>query len=153
MALPGRKPPVHGQTVQTTTRANGARPRHADRPPAIVNRAVLAVLRSRLHGLLDAGLCELRYADRSGRTVSLPVLYAAASDRFVVLVGDAADKRWWRHFRQPAAVEIRRGRQRLAGTGRIVPPEDPGWADAWKVYYDRHHVLHEPGDRLLVIDR
>jgi hypothetical protein len=43
------------------TNAGLSRRRHARRPPAVVNRMVLGLLRSPLHGLLDPGICELRY--------------------------------------------------------------------------------------------
>jgi hypothetical protein len=134
------------------TIADQQQPRHTRRPPAAVNRTVLAILRSRLHGLLDAGLCELRYQGRrTGRTVALPVMYAIDGTDVVVLIGDAGHKRWWRNFIQPWPVEIRRGRQRLAGVGRIAAPTGAGYDDAWKAYLDRHHVDRQPGDHLLVI--
>jgi hypothetical protein len=119
----------------------------------MVNAAVLALLRSPLHGMLDAGLCELRYRGRrSGRHIALPVLYAAYGDTFVVLVGDAPAKRWWRNFTAPAPVEIRRGGRTRAGTGRILSPDDPTYPDAWRAYSDRHRIAALPTDRLLVID-
>jgi hypothetical protein len=136
----------------TMTIADQPQPRHTRRPPAVVNRAVLAILRSRLHGLLDAGLCELRYQGRrTGRTIALPVMYAIDGTDVVVLIGDAGHKQWWRNFIQPEPVEIRRGKQRLAGVGRIVAPTEAGFDDAWKAYLDRQHVDRQPGDRLLVI--
>jgi hypothetical protein len=132
---------------------NADRRRHAHRPPAVVNRMVLAVLRSPLHGLLDPGICELRYRGRrTGRMVALPVIYARYGERFVVVVGDASDKRWWRNFTDPRQVEVRRGRQRGVGTCRVVTPDDPDYEPAWCAYAQRQHVTLEPGDRLLVID-
>ena len=132
---------------------SGTTRRHARRPPGWFNRMVLALLRSPAHGIVDPGLCELRYvADSTGRIVALPVLYAVDGTRFVVLVGDAENKRWWRHFRHPAPVEVRRGGQRLSGTGRVVELPDPDYPVAWKTYLDRHHVPRESTDRLLVID-
>jgi hypothetical protein len=132
--------------------ADQQQPRHARRPLAVVNRTVLAILRSPLHGLLDAGMCELRYRGRrTGRTVALPVMYAVHGNDVVVLVGDAPDKRWWRNFTRPGPVEIRRGRQRLAGVGRIVASTEAGYGEAWQAYFNRHHVDSQPGDRLLVV--
>jgi len=128
------------------------RRRHTHRPPALVNRAVLAVLRSPLHRVLDTEMCELRYRTDDGRMVCLPVLYAADGDRYVVLVGDAADKRWWRHFRRPAAVEVRRGGRSGAATGRILPPSDPGYQAAVHAHLDRHHVPIESTDQVLLIE-
>ncbi|MEU2170937.1 hypothetical protein ACH47V_25775 [Micromonospora chersina] len=129
------------------------RHRHADRPPAVVNRLILAVLRSRrLHGLLDGQLCEVRYRAADGRPVSLPVLYAAAEEQYVVLVGDASDKRWWRHFRRPADVQLCRGGRCRTGLGRVVPPDDPAFGPAAQAYARRHGVLVGLDDRLLVVD-
>jgi hypothetical protein len=133
--------------------AGQQRPRHTRRPPAVVNSTVLAILRSPLHGLLDAGMCELRYQGRrTGRTVALPIMYAVHGTDIVVLVGDASHKQWWRNFTRPRPVEIRRGPRLLAGVCRIVAPTDAGYDDAWAAYFDRHHVERRPGDRLLVVE-
>ncbi|MEV0726582.1 hypothetical protein AB0I37_27855 [Micromonospora purpureochromogenes] len=131
----------------------GRRHRHTHRPPALVNRVTLAVLRSRRwHRLLDGQLCELRYKAGDGRMISLPVLYAAAGDRYVVLVGDASDKRWWRHFRRPGAVEVCRGGRSRPGIGRILPPHDPGFPVAAETYVRRHDVPVGLDDQLLAVD-
>lgn len=129
------------------------RQRRGKGPPVFLNRAVLALLRSPLHGLLDAGMCELDYRGRrTGRAIALPVLYAPHDNNVVVLVGDAPDKRWWRNFAEPAPVSIRRGSQVRTGTARLVPPEDPAYAPAWAAYSRRHHIAHEPTDRLVLIE-
>jgi hypothetical protein len=128
------------------------RRRHTHRPPALVNKAVLAILRSPVHRILDTEMCELRYRADDGHAVCLPVLYAADGDRYVVLVGDVADKRWWRHFRQPAAVELRRGGRSTAATGRILPPTDPGYRAAVDAHQHRHHVPVEPTDEVLLLE-
>jgi hypothetical protein len=132
-----------------TTRAG----RHAGRPPTIINCTALRLLRSPMHWLLDPGMCELRYRRRrTGRVIALPVLYAACGGQLVVLVGDAPDKQRWRNFRQPAPVEVRRAGRVHAGTGRIVPPDDPAYETAWNAYFERHHMPREPDDRLLLIE-
>lgn len=130
-----------------------ARRRHARRPPAALNRMVLGLLRSPVHGLLDPGMCELRYqARRSGRQVALPVLYARHGEQFVVVVGDASDKRWWRNFIQPAPIQVRRGDQLRSGTGRVLTPDDPSYRPAWHAYEQGQHIEREPDDQLLLID-
>ncbi len=136
----------------TTSMGTSGR-RHASRPPTLVNRMVLGVLRSPLHGLLDAGMCELRYRGRrTGRSVALPVLYARYGEQFVVVVGDAADKRWWRNFTDPGPVQVRRGDQLRAGICRVVAPDDPSYEPAWQAYVQGQQVWREPTDRLLLIE-
>jgi hypothetical protein len=131
----------------------GPRLLHHRRPPALLNRATLAMLRSPLHRLLGRALCELDYRGRrSGRAIALPVLYASWGNRVVVLVGDAPDKQWWRNFTQPTAVGIRRGWQVRAGIGRLVSPDDPAYLPARAAYIRRHHIEPQPTDRMVVIE-
>jgi hypothetical protein len=119
----------------------------------IANRWVLAMLRSPLHRLLDPGLRELRYrAGRSGRQVALPVMYAQSGDRFVVLVGNAPGKTWWRHFRTPEPVEVRRWRRVRRGVGRVIGRDEDGYAEAVRVYAARHSLVPQADERLIVID-
>jgi deazaflavin-dependent oxidoreductase (nitroreductase family) len=119
----------------------------------VLNRMILALLRSPLHGLLDPGICELRYRGRrSGRTVSLPVIYARDGEQLVVVVGDSSAKQWWRNFATSGLVDVRRGGRWRAGTCRVVAPDDPAYGSAWRAYVQRQHVSREPGDRLLLID-
>jgi hypothetical protein len=63
------------------------------------NRWVLRAL------AIDAGrrllprLCAVRYTGRrTGRTVMMPVAYAACGTDVMVLVGHAMSKQWWRNF-------------------------------------------------------
>jgi hypothetical protein len=119
----------------------------------VINRMVLGLLRSPLHGLLDPGICELRYRGRrTGRAVALPVIYARHGDGYVVVVGGAPDKLWWRNFTDPRPVQVRQGGRLRAGICRVVAPDDPAYEPAWRAYLRRQHVPREPGDRLLVIE-
>lgn len=114
---------------------------------------VLGLLRSPLHAVLDPGICELRYRGRrSGRSIALPVIYARYGEKYVVVVGNSADKRWWRTFTEPRPVEVRRGGRLRAGTGRLVAATDPEYWPAWQAYSRRQHVSRVPGDRILLID-
>jgi hypothetical protein len=131
----------------------GPRNRQARRPSGIANRLVLVMLRSPLHRLLGGGLCELSYRGRrTGRRISLPVLYAADGKRVVVIVGDAPDKRWWRNFTEPGPIEVRIGGHTHAGTARIVAPRDPAYPSAWHLYSERHRIAQQPTDELLLIE-
>lgn len=117
------------------------------------NRCVLALLRSPAHYLLDPGLCELRFRGRrSGTQIALPVMYARAGDRIVVLVGDAPAKRWWRNFGKPLPVQLRRGGVVRDGVARVIDPDDDGYFDIARAYTKRHGLVPQPTDRLLVIE-
>jgi hypothetical protein len=153
VALRGRRPRV--QTVGMTVRRirERERTRSSTRPPAWFNRFTVAVLRSPLHGLADADVCALTFQGRrSGRRITLPVLYAARGDALVVLVGDAADKQWWRNFRQPRAVEVVCHGRRSAATAHIMDRAEPGYDVAAATYRQRHHVAPGRGDRLLLVE-
>jgi hypothetical protein len=93
------------------------------------NRWVLHALSTDTGRRLLSGLCGVRYIGRrTGRTVVLPVAYAACGTDVMVLVTRAAEKRWWRTFDggHPAELLID-GRWRAAcgeavGPGRIEYP-------------------------------
>jgi hypothetical protein len=111
------------------------------------------VLRSPLHALLDPGLIEVRYRGRwSGRRHALPVMYAPAGGRMVVLAGNAPAKTWWRNFRTPAPVEVRHRGALRPGIARVLDPGDDGYDEAVEAYQKRHKLVPVPTDRLLVID-
>jgi hypothetical protein len=84
--------------------------------------------------------------------LALPVLYAVHDNQFVVLVGDAPDKQWWRNFTGPAVISVRRGRQVRTGIARLASPGDPAYAPAVAAYAQRHHIARQPTDRLLLIE-
>ncbi|HEY7175909.1 MAG TPA: hypothetical protein VH442_13415 [Micromonosporaceae bacterium] len=116
-----------------------------------LNHALLALLRSPLHGLLDSDVCELAYrAPRSGRRVHLPVMYATVGRDAVVLVGDAPAKTWWRAFRKPHNVQMRRGGAVRAGLGRVIRPDDPRYESA-ALAYEHRHGLHPVGNDQMVL--
>jgi hypothetical protein len=87
-----------------TPRPQPVRHHGAGRQP-MMNRVVLAGLRSPLHRLLDAGTIGLRYRTK-GREITLPVMYVTSGKELVVLVGRSQAKTWWRHFliRRPVDV-------------------------------------------------
>lgn len=65
------------------------------------------VLMSPWGDLLPDGLVVLRYTAAGGAVITLPVR-AASCDActLMVAVGRAHRKRWWRHFRRPAQVQV-----------------------------------------------
>ena len=129
-------------------------PEHpARRHDRLANRCVLALLRSPAHGLLDPGLCELCYrARRSGKRIALPVMYAETDRRLVILVGNAPAKTWWRNFRTPRPVQVRRGGVVGPGVARLLHPGDTGYLPAVEAYDNRHGIRPVPTDRLIVVD-
>ncbi len=136
-----------------TVRHVTAPTRPARRHHPLANRCVLAVLHSPLHALLDPGLCEVRYRGRrTGRRYAVPVMYAEAEGRIVVLVGDAPGKNWWRNFRGPRPVTVRRAGVLRRGVARILDPADEGYAENVQGYVRRHRLVPLPTDRLLVIE-
>ncbi len=85
------------------------------------NPFVRALLRSRLHGILSGSLLLVTYTGRrTGRTFTIPVLYAEDGADLLVFVGRSAEKVWWRNLSGGAPVHVRlRGRE-LAGTATAV---------------------------------
>lgn len=85
------------------------------------NPFVRALLRSPLHGLLSGSLLLVTYTGRkSGRTFTIPVMYADDAEGVLVYVGGSAAKVWWRSLRGGAPVAVRlRGRD-LRGTATAV---------------------------------
>jgi len=79
---------------------------------------VRALLRSPLHGLLSGSLLLVTYTGRrTGRTFTIPVLYAEVGVDLVVYVGRSREKVWWRNLRGGAPVRVRLRGEELAGAG------------------------------------
>jgi len=86
---------------------------------------VRALLRSPLHRLLSGSLLLVTYTGRkSGRSFTIPVMYAEDADGLLVDVGRSAEKVWWRNLRGGASVRVRlRGRE-LNGVAEAVSDGD-----------------------------
>ncbi|MBI2466945.1 MAG: nitroreductase family deazaflavin-dependent oxidoreductase, partial [Candidatus Rokubacteria bacterium] len=83
---------------------------------SLVNAAVGAILRSRLHGLLGRSLVLLTFTGRrTGRRRTIPVMYAEGRGAIVVVAGRPGRKRWWRNLRGGAPVTLRRPRRGRRG--------------------------------------
>lgn len=107
-----------------TTRRTGRDAPRSGRGAPLVNRVLLSVLGSPARVLVDGGLCALRYRARSGETVTLPVQYEPHNGDIVVRCAHATDKRWWRHFWQPAAVDVWLDGRWQPGIGRVTEKSD-----------------------------
>lgn len=82
----------------------------------LVNPTVRAILSSPLHRLLSSRLALITFTGRrSGRSYTIPVLYARERDQVNIPVEWPARKRWWRNLRSEAPVELRLRGQRVRG--------------------------------------
>ncbi|MEO6083827.1 MAG: hypothetical protein ABIQ18_12070 [Umezawaea sp.] len=103
-----------------------------------MNRLVLRLLGSAAHRLVDGKVCGLRYRTVSGTTVELPVQYVRDGDRLVVVAGGASGKRWWRHFRTGAPVEVLVSGDRVTGSAIVVHGAEHRTAlDAYRSVFPR----------------
>jgi deazaflavin-dependent oxidoreductase (nitroreductase family) len=102
------------------------------------NSVVLAILRSPVHRLLSGMAIELRYTGRrTGRQYTVPVQYAQADGRLVVVPQDAEAKTWWRNFRTAQPVTVRLKGRLYNATAQVVRPGDPQWPDDQLLYVTR----------------
>jgi F420H(2)-dependent quinone reductase len=124
------------------------------RPLALVNAFTRWILHvPLLRRLADRQVCELRFAGaRTGRPIVLPVMYARHGDRVVVLVGGADQKKWWRNFRRPTAVQVLLAGTVRTGTGHVVGPASPERAEAAEVYAARFPGVPVEADPMVIID-
>ena len=110
-----------------------------DRLARHLNPILIRLLHSPLHGVASRGLMTLRYRGRrTGREITLPVGYQRHRDGHIdVLVSKAPRKRWWRNFAEPGPVELCVRGERLRGTARLVPAEDPAFVEAFAETFRR----------------
>jgi len=74
----------------------------------VANPFVRAILRSPLHRMLSGSLLLVTYTGRkSGRTYTIPVMYAEAGNDLLVYVGRSSEKVWWRNLKDVASVRVR----------------------------------------------
>ena len=79
------------------------------------------MLRSRWHGALSGSLMLLTYtASGSGRSFTIPVMYAVTGSGFVALATAPDRKRWWRAFRSGAPATLRISGRDVGATGRLL---------------------------------
>lgn len=109
------------------------------------NRAVLGVLASPAHRLLDRSLVGLRVRGAvTGTPFELPVTYATDPAGVVVVPGRPATKRWWRNLRSPAPLDVlQRGSWRPA-VGTVLLPGEEGHHDALATYRRRWPRVRVP---------
>ncbi|MEV8438754.1 hypothetical protein AB0425_15370 [Actinosynnema sp. NPDC051121] len=88
----------------------------------LANRLVLRLLASTGRRVPGGKVCGLRYRTGDGAAVELPVQYVRDGDRLVVVAGRASGKRWWRHFRVTAPVEVLVDGQWAEASGVVLGP-------------------------------
>ena len=109
------------------------------------NRLVRAVLRSPAHRLLSGMAIELSYTGRrTGRQYSVPLQYARDADRVVVVPQGAESKTWWRNFLTPQPVRVRLKGRLHDGVAHVVPPDDPAYDEAKRLYESRWRRMGGP---------
>ncbi len=106
-----------------------------------LNPLVIALLRSRLHGIGSRQMMVVSWTGRkSGRRFSIPVAYqrkGADGREIVVLISKVNKKRWWKNFREPWPAELLlRGRVREA-TGHWVEPGSDEYFDKILMTFER----------------
>lgn len=111
----------------------------ADSRRGLVARLVTSPVTGRL---MPTSLVVLRYVSRTGATITFAVQAARDTDRLLVVVGNADRKRWWRHFRTPAPVEVCLHGGWFGAVGRVV---DAGAAPAY-----RRRFPHSPASAVYV---
>jgi hypothetical protein len=95
--------------------------RHTRRRQPAFNPLVVWLLQSRFHGLASGSLAVVRYRGRvTGIERAFPVQYTTAGKEFVILVGRANQKTWWRSFRTPWPITLVHRGVRVAGTEVVV---------------------------------
>jgi len=113
-------------------------PQAAFRQPAI-NGLLVAILRSRFHGLASKQNLLISYRGRrTGLVHELPVRYATADRGYVVRIGRPEAKRWWRNFTEPWPLTvIVRGRS-IVATGHVVWGESDDGTTLAAAYFTRY---------------
>jgi hypothetical protein len=101
-----------------------------------------------VHGLGRRRMVGLRYTARTGAQVTLPVQAARDGDRVVVMVSRADQKRWWRHFRLPAPVEVLMDGAWRRGAAEAAMGGDSEAAAAYRRAFRRMHI---PADATFVV--
>lgn len=119
------------------TTLGAAVPSAAPRRAPSANWFMARLLASRMRHLAGEKLALFRYTGRSGASVVFPVQAPRDGDDIVVMVGNAANKRWWRHFRAGAPVEVLLDGAWRCGTGRVVTGSDSRAAAAYRRAYPR----------------
>lgn len=120
----------------TTLEATSAPVPFAIRVLRRCNPAIVALLRSRLHGLLSRDLLVLGWRGRrTGRAYTLPLSYAEQDGRLYLCTRDS---RWVRNLAGGAPVDLVLRGARLRGTPRVLPSADPEALAGLRAFVTKH---------------
>jgi deazaflavin-dependent oxidoreductase (nitroreductase family) len=73
---------------------------------------------------------------RSGTTRSNALVYARDGDDYLLVASNGGADRppaWLHNLKANPGVEIQVGRERRAGTARVIEPSDPDYEHLWKL--------------------
>jgi hypothetical protein len=71
------------------------------------NPLVMALLRSRFHGLASKALLVVSWSGRkTGRRFSIPTGYQRDAGDVIVLLSKPGEKTWWKNFRSPWPADL-----------------------------------------------
>lgn len=86
-------------------------------PPKFINKSLVVLLRSPLHGLVSKSLMLLTYRGRkSGKMYTIPVGYTRQEDTVTLFT----DHNWWKNLRDQAPVTLRLRGKKLQGTAEVI---------------------------------
>ncbi len=88
-----------------------------------MNAKVISTLQSPFHWLLSPGLMVIKITGRkTGRQYSIPVGYHDQGDIVIVLVSDAANRKWWRNFQGEGDIEMIIKSKTMTGRAQVLEP-------------------------------
>ncbi len=103
------------------------------------NPIMVWLLQSPLHRLVSGSHLLVQYRGRkTGIERTFPVGYATAGDDFVILVGRAEAKTWWRNFLTLWPITVVRQGRSVGGTGVVVKGETDEGVSLARAYFDRY---------------
>jgi hypothetical protein len=109
------------------------------RPMSRFNRFFVRWLGSPL-GFLSGRAVLVRYQGRtSGKRFALPVNLGRFEGGYLISVGHAESKLWWRNFNAPWPIELVRGPKVIRGTAVVVPGSTGRGQEIANEYFATHH--------------
>lgn len=88
-----------------------------------VNKIMIPLLRSPLHGLVSKSMMTVSYTGRkSGKTFTVPVNYVADGNTLYTISN--RDRVWWRNVRDGATVTLQLRGQSVSATGTVIEQQE-----------------------------